>query len=387
MTEFLVKHFAHSRPTITLPMTAAKYTEPYQIGEAIPVNLQYGITLDGSDFCTYEIPMQNPMAKWQQSEPYISDFSLYRDGLPFMSGITTGIGFKPNSGLLSVSGKNWRHWLERRIYPFDMPSVAADFDPTFTRTATDTITIAWDLIEDTSLNAVYSLGGSNYAYVGVMITEPVFLGTSGLVIDYKIDYADEESIASKVDDLSKRHPGFDWFIDFDRVFRVVAPYRGRDRTYIILEEGVNVTGTDFSNDGILASRTYATGQGTSQKMMDIGEHSGTTYFFRLMEKFVDFGEISSQSQIYYLAQGEDLRSVHGIEMITTTVIPQSFDFHANVQIGDLVKVRIPTSYFPSGYIGGGSGATRRIVNIAGSVDNEGNETITLTLDNSHEAYL
>ena len=329
------------------------------LGEAIPEQLQYTYTLAEPSTVQYELDINHNLAIRANTQPYVTDFLLLRDGTEFLGGLHTAVSLDEALIRLLISGKDYKHYLEKRQFPFDPTDLTAY---TFEKPATDVFTIAEDM-----LNVV--LAESN--------SLPMFYanGLLGQTIDYRIDPGDTETIYDKINGLAEADAnGFDWLVTHDRWVRFYAPEKGVANTYIF-EKGRNLETLLFEDNGPIGNHCLGLGAGTATRLGSVVNNAASQATYRRLDMAMDFGaSVIDQAQLDDLAAGK--AEGHGMPRlkiqaeVVTDYISEVFD---EVALGDTCRFIGDTHYLAID-------ANYRIVGFQGGQrDSESTEQLTLLL--------
>lgn len=329
------------------------------LGDVFPNTPEFAIYLGKVGYCNYEMDLGHPLAVKQSTEPYATDFKLFRDDKPIIGGLHTNVAIGDNieDRVLKVSGKDWMHYFEIRFWPFDPVNPTANM---YLVTGRDVFNVVKDFL-DTILALSYS---------------PVFtyaFGLSGNVVNYKIEQADTEAILSKITTLSQRSPGgFDIEVTHDREVKLYSPTKGIQRD-LVLEQGANVYKLNYSNDGPKGTHTLAQSHVTSSRVAVAIDHVNLPKYRRI-DYAADIPDLADASLIGSIGAGESNRAATPHTEFTATIVPDFIDdIFDRVSVGDTMRVSgdLQWDVIDDDY---------RLVSIVGKPDNEGNEEYELGFD-------
>jgi hypothetical protein len=324
-------------------------------GEVNPMGLEFGIALSQVNFCNYDISLTNPMASYGYCRPYITDFYLYRDNLLIMAGIHTEIQPDLDTRLLKVSAKEWLHYLEKRIYPFDPANPTANLVTYFQNDAF--------VVVELILDAVLALSNSlplNYDN-----------GTSGLLVNWRNDPGDTNSIYDIIKDLGDASPGFDFEVSPDKEFLMYAP-RKAISTGFTMQAGRNILNLSYVDSGPDYNHLLGLGQGTTSRLGVVKEDSGSRTTYRRLDGSVDYGDVTAET-LDRQAEGDISRGAQSIVKLSGTIVPtESDNFWANVQPGYIINVVADTEYVQIN-------DQFRVLSFAARVTDQGDEQIEVAL--------
>ncbi len=324
-------------------------------GEVSPNGLEFGIALNEVNYCNYDMSLSDPMASYSLCRPYLTDFNLYRDNLLIMGGLHTEVAPDLDERVLKVSGKEWLHYLEKRQYPFDPANPTASLVTYFN---TDAFTVVENI-----LNTVLALSNS--------LPLTYSNGTSGLLVNWRIDPGDTDFIYDKIKALGDASPGFDFEIAPDRTFLMYSPKKSIVSNFTV-EDGRNVTKLTYSDTGPDYNHLTGYGQGTASKLGVVKDDTSSRATYRRLDGSVDYGDVSSET-LSRQAQGDIERGAVPVVHLSATIKPSEADsFWSNVQVGYVITVIADTEYVQIN-------DTFRILNLTCRVNEQGDEEIDLAM--------
>ena len=329
------------------------------LGEAIPEQLQYTYTLAEPSTVQYELDINHNLATRASVQPYVTDFLLLRNGTEFLGGLHTGVSLDEVLIRLQISGKDYKHYLEKRQFPFDPTDLTAY---TFEKPATDVFVIAEAILavvlaETNSLQMFYANG------------------LLGQTIDYRIDPGDSETIYEKISQFAEADTnGFDWLVTHDRWVRFYAPQKGAANSYIF-ERGKNLEALSFEDNGPVGNHCLGLGAGTASRLGSVVDNAASQATYRRLDKVMDFGAaVIDQAALDDLATG--MAAGHGMPRLKIQAevvfdyIDEVFD---EVALGDTCRFIGDTHYLSID-------ANYRIIGFQGGQrDSESTEQLTLLL--------
>jgi len=326
------------------------------LGEATPEELQYSLMLAEPHTVQYKLKSENTLAVYPNVCAYETDFLLQRDSDDFLVGMHTGVNVDEAEELLSIAGKDYKHYLERRQFPFD-PT-----DPTlylFEKPATDIFTVVEDILT-VVLAETYSLPMS-YAN-----------GLAGTTIDYRIDPADTENIYEKINSLAEGH--FDWLVDVSRWVRLYAPNKGTVNSYVF-EKGRNLITLPYEDTGPDGNHVLGLGAGTANKLGSVYNNVTGQQLHRRLDSSHDFGsDVIDQSRLNDLTNAEGARTIKHKLKIEAEVVPDYIDEVLDeVALGDTCRF-IGSNFHKD------IDQNFRIVGFQGTDSKNGAETLTLVIE-------
>lgn len=337
------------------------------VGEVFPENLDFVIHLSDVGGITYDLDLNHPMAVRRFTEAYVTDYRIvYTDAvgsLPIQAGMHTAVEVDDlDSDILKVAGKEWRHWLERTIYPFNPANPTANLYLAFQR---DIFTVVQEIVASAT-----SLPNS----LPLTFATPGQLST--FLINYRIDAGDTEYMLSKLNALAQGDPGFDFDISWDKKISLYYPKKGVYNTQVVFETGRNIHRLTFSERGIDGTRVLGLGSGTASRIGRLKENVTASGKYRRHDVVKDFGNVNDATLVDTLATAELARASAPIASFSCTYIPDAtIDFWRQVHVGDIVQVRADLRYDQID-------ADYRLIAIEGRPDDEGNMEIALTFDDA-----
>lgn len=263
---------------------------------------------------------------------------LFRQGwTPISAGLITSVTTRRGSDFMSVGGKDWLHYFQRRQFPYngdptvpgnsDLMIEAYGFPPTlgfsYDEKAAD-VTAHLENILNTVLN---KYGSWPFLYS---------LSPIGKVINYSIPLADQRFISDIITEMSDIDPGFDFEATWDLRFQTASPYfygdpatfditdpTSAEWSWVFDDTAPAFTPFDltFTNNGPIA--THVSGYGpdnSAQSSVTKGYVPGHDQFARLDASY-DFGGLANPAAISARTSKQlafDLQPVHEIPL---TVLP------------------------------------------------------------------
>lgn len=349
-------------PPIGPPPVLVRWTvvhqnhDEYALGEVYPKNLDFALYLNRIGYCNYDIDMSHPLGRKEHTNPYETDFILYRQDEAIMGGEHTSINVGDvEAGVLSVAGQDWGHWIERQMWPFD-PN-----DPllyTYLETDRDIALVVKDILTQV------------LAFPDCLDLDLSFINAIGNNIDYKIEINDSEAIYNKITELAKRSPGFDFEITHDKRFLIYSPQKGSN-IGISLVQGHNIFEVQYTNNGPTATYTLGTARSSSSQIGYIVQ-SDAPQFRRSMVNH-EFSDITDENQLIDATEGEAARNVSPHRELTMKVVKEALDVWAVMRPGDTIHVDANLGYehIDDDF---------RVVGMQCTPNDEGDEEWSLTVD-------
>jgi hypothetical protein len=206
------------------------------------------------------------------------------------------------SGFTTIYGKDWKHYLERRHYPFnplsinqfDLHSPMAGY--AIYRNA-DVAAHIKDLLDQT-------LGMAN----SLAITYPTLTTNLGIPVDFQLAHADSTTILTFIDQLSGVDPGFDYDILTTKELRLYSPHKynilvasnSAYANYIFDSSNANLItdGPTFANNGPLATHWLGLGSGVGDGKMGVAlGYSASQAVYRRLDQVQDYSEVKKASDL------------------------------------------------------------------------------------------
>lgn len=366
-----------------------------QLGVLGPGTIDYEVSLDAVD------GDGDPVVTPDFVGPYRTDFLLKRDDLddPLMGGMHTQVGGQDGEtpiDVVRIAGKDWLHYLERRVWPYDATKSAVlwptgllwDFNAEVGQQVKDIletirdVSANWPAAPNTlSPNPSYSLGftvDADDTTVSRRITIPKLDATTiyGLVQTY----AQMQKGAGG---------GFDFYMTWDKIFRLVVPEIGDpDSPVFTLEVDAtshfpNMVSAGFTNTGPEATHVLGVGAGTANQQGGINKHfPASSAVFRRLDKVADFGDVTDLLALEAmtaldLAFGSN--PVHEIPIeVNPADIPGFWDPDTGARPGRYVAVDYDLGFHQIN-------STQKIVSMDCTVDTEGEERVVLAFNQFYDA--
>lgn len=227
--------------THTLPMNDSKeyYIDHFDNTLSVihtfhPENLQAVLNISQPHTVTYEISY-SALDTTGTTVVFAEDFiGPYRDGwllrqgfVPIAAGLITSTNGKKGDDFMTVGGKSWLHYFERRQYPFngdpahlfDEAIGGAPYGFAYYAGAVDVATILSDV-----------LGHILSKYGSWAIDLTTLSSLTGTLANFEIPIGDESFASDFIATLSQVAPGFDYRVTWDMIFQIAAPYFFGDPT-------------------------------------------------------------------------------------------------------------------------------------------------------------
>lgn len=330
------------------------------LGETFPSNLSFSMPLSMTGDVSWEMAIEDPLCNWNKLFPKRTDYTLLLGQTELQGGIITGVDVSDvESEVISISGNDYLCYLEGRWFPFDPLDLASG--GYIAPVNTDVFTIVEDLL-DATLALQYSLP---LTYNN---------GLSGQTVnDFKIPLGDTEDIKAKIEALSKKLPGFDYEITWDRQFKMYPDKKGTTKEFTF-EQGRNIYLLNYSNRGPAGTHTLGIVQGNGNKLARSRDHSGMVTY-RRWDVHEELSMSTTDADVIQAStDAESERNIApAIEFAAHFVGEEGIDILHELETGDRVPV-----YADLGWIVVDD--YMRVVNIQGQVDDEGNHELIFTFD-------
>jgi hypothetical protein len=331
--------------------------------------------------------------------PYRSDFALRRSDLtnPLITGMVTPYGgADPSEDHVKISGKSYLHYLERRHWPYDpgdgeTPGLSYVNWPDgfrFKVADADTGQIIKDILEtvrDLSPNFP-DPPGSTLATRSFSLDFTVDVDDTGHNINYEITPFESQSIYELIKSLSEGvradKAAFDFYMTWDKVFRLVYPEVGDPaHPVLFLEVDVetgkaNMTAAQQTNTGPQCTHVLGVGAGTSTKAGGVNRHfRHNSSIFRRLDEITDFGDVKNLGALISLTAGTLSFGANPVHEVSIEVDPNQIPHFWQ-------RVRPPGQYVMVDYDLGYAriNSVQKIVSIDCTVTPEGDETAVLNLN-------
>lgn len=351
---------------------------------------------------------------------YATNYELYRQssgaGVCISAGMLTSMNFNKDRDTVLIAGKDWIHYLERRIYPFDpqlyisggwtqwprqWPDVRGAFgsqnynDPS----PVDVGFIVRQLLQSMLFEPPTEINAANFPLAtnwptGAASTfgVPAFtvnVPTFGEVTKYKIFPGDATTIYDHVRKLSEQS-SFGFEFDIDPITLAITVYPGRRDSgaliYSFFPSDDELVGQivefDWTNEG--PEGTYLVGLASRDKRIgDIWTDLDNVQAFGRLDKVYDYGEISNSDLV--LEMLKDQNDLHPQKKLQLSLFNPEFlalNFYTGGRPRGLIglRVRVIADFDPLHTVF----ADFRINALNFNVDSSTNETVALELEMVYE---
>lgn len=363
-----------------------------QLGELGPGAIDYEVSRHAKN------DDDSPVVTEDFVGPYRTDWLLKRSDLddPIMGGIHTEVGGQDGETpmeAVQIAGKDWLHYLEHRVWPYDATLSGVDWPDGFRFKVTggEVCQIVKDVLEtvrDLSANypAAPDVLGPNPSY---SLGFTVEADDTGVDINHEITPFDATSIFQRVQTLSqmgKTRGGFDFYATWDKIIKLVAPEIGDPGAPIFAlhvdatNHLANMLSAGFTNTGPEATHVLGVGAGTSTQQGAINKHfPASSAVFRRLDKIADFGDVKNLDVLESLTSLELAFGSNPVHRIPIEVDPRNFE-------GFWVKTR-PGKYVAVEYDFGlhTVDSIQRIISMDCNVNQEGDERVVLAFNQFYDA--
>lgn len=343
--------------------------------------------------------------------PYASNYELFRGNMavPISDGMVTSVNLNFNRDSVLVSGKDWKHYLQRRIYPFtpedyitynpDAPLAFWDKWPkkwvTPIGDAVPVTRVVRDLLmsmrKGVALDYKNTLVQGN-ALKNTLGTAPIVwnINTSiGPTVRYQIYPGDQTTIFDHIQKLSEMNDGFEWdILPGSREFKMWQPTKYKSNVPVYSwtatddESQGSFIAFDWTNEG--PDGTWLLGLGSGKhKMGATWTYQPSLRQYGRLDLVYDYGEIQDQSMI--LRRLKDQNDLHPQKRLAITLSNPEFlglNFYTADRPRSLVgnTVRVTHNFAPYHLVD----AYFQINAITWSVDESTNEEVGLELSMVYE---
>lgn len=292
--------------------------------------------------------MGDPNLRLEQFGPYRTDYALYRTGAGgnrrlIVEGMVTSVNLSSDRDSILVGGKDWLHYLERRVYPFDPQLyIQGDWDqwpvgwPHFAGSRREKLgnpvevrDIVEDMLDHMQSVTLPSLPGGVPAGPGMGQLDIIFNNPpTDTKTKYKIYPGDQTTMFEHIQKLSEQVDGFEFdILPGSREFKMWSPGRLQDVPVYRIEtqqddEGKGaVVAMDWTNDG--PDGTYLVGLGTADKKAGaVWYYRPSLQTFRWLDKVYDFGEMANTDLLFNMLK--DQNDLYPQRKLSLTVLNPEF---------------------------------------------------------------
>jgi hypothetical protein len=208
-------------------------------------------------------------------------------------------------GFTTIYGKDWKHYLQRRHYPFD-PST-----PTAYNHGTPPLGYAIYSNADVTVHVKNMLDTTLAMANSLALTYPT-LGTAvGIPTNFQLAWADTTDILSLISGLSDVAPGFDYEILNTKEFRIYAPHKYDpaswntpsvcNYTFDSTNQNLITSGPEYVNNGPQATHWFGYGSGIGQNSTQVGCVLGmpaAEAVYRRLDESQNYDQVKSKADIH-----------------------------------------------------------------------------------------
>lgn len=358
----------------------------WQLAELGPSEIDYEVSLTATDTIT-----DDPVVSLDFVRPYFQDFALYRDAQLLMGGMITGLNIEAGGECVKIAGKDWLHYLERRMWPYDATLSYVNW-PTgfrFKVTAAEIGQIVTDVIETVrDVSGNYPGPPNDLTFPSYSLKFVVDCDDTTVNRNYEISAFETSNVYDLVRSLSqmdKDDGGFDFYMTPDRppatTFRLVYPEIGNPAVPIYTLEideptaFANMLELGYTDSGPEASHVLGVGAGQATRAGGVNKHlrivSART---RRLDKSGDFGDVKNLGTLESKTLAELNRAWRSIHEIPILVDPATIpNFWTVTQPGEYIMVDYDL-------FGHHVNSVQKIVSMDVTVDLEGNERVLFGLN-------
>jgi hypothetical protein len=335
---------------------------------------------NGPHELTFELATANEALDFNKIVPYEVDFELWRETVetPLIAGIVTSINFESESEMLQVACKDWLHYLDRRIYPFD------PMDPNHYVAGAPPRGSALEVVQEEVSSIVALLLNQTLAVPNSLDFFLDEMPDTGHKTDLTVSLFDTESIMSKIQQLSQQEPGiFDFWITWDRHFHMAVPRRFpieclADATkcaWYFNDSASGLLHVNFTDTG--PEGTYLIGYGSLVGSTDVQVGLAVQDFhnrFRRLDATRDFGDVTSRSRVDALTTAAYAQTANPTYEVVIEVYPDAIEnFWNKIYPGSAIWLdyKHEARHIFSAH---------EVVSIECQVGNEVDESVTLNLN-------
>lgn len=388
------------------------FTEPFGednlTGSFRPENLSFSIKNSEPGEINFEIPLSEPTLRHNQFGPYRTDYHLYRIGsggnrLLLVEGMVTSVNLNNDRDTILVSGKDWLHYLQRRIYPWN-PVAYKNGDwvkwpqgwPHFANSlrekegnAVEVRQIVEDILErmqTVTLPALPNVAPDTTPGRGQLDIQFNNVNT-GVEVRYTILPGDQTTVFEHIQKLSEQAHGFEFdILPGSREFKMWSPdrlqanpiYRFTSMNPVGTEAFGAYTNIDWTNDG--PQGTFLVGVGESDHRIGRVWYYGRSIDqYRWLDQVYDFGSIKNDELIFGLLKDQD--DLFPQRKLSLTILNPEFlaaSFYLGGRPRSVIGQRVNIIHHFSPYWSVNS--DHRVNAINWSVDQSTNESIDLELE-------
>ena len=324
---------------------------------------------------------------------YKTDFALRRADLedPVMAGMHTSAPSAEDSGdaplgPVQIAGMDWLHYLDLRVWPYDATLSYVNWPDgfAFNVAAAEIGQLIKDILETVrDLSAAYPGPPDPTATPSYSLGFTVDADDTGVSMDYLISPFDSTTILAMIQQLASAETyaggyGFEFFMTWDKVFRLVYPSIGDPTSPVFTLEVdatthvANMRKVGFTNNGPLATHVLGVGSGTANKQGGINKHfPKNSAVYRRIDQVASFAQVADLGALEALTGGTLAFGANPVHEIPVEVDPADIpNFWTVCKPGVYVEVVYDLGVHQINSV-------QKVVSMDCTVDEEGNETVVL----------
>lgn len=241
--------------------------------------------------------------------PWRHGWLLRQGWTPISAGPITSVRTRKGSDFMSVGGKDWLHYFQRRQFPFNGdPTVPGNEDGMLEAFTGSKLGFGY-YVENADIathldNIISMVLNKDYSFGITYALAPI-----GKAINYEIPIGDQRFISDMIGELSDVAPGFDFETTWDMVFQIASPYFYGDPTTFDITDSTDSHwafvfddsddahtpfDVEFGNEGPIS--THVAGFSSSEMAVTKGYGPGQEQFSRLDASY-DFGSFPNRDAL------------------------------------------------------------------------------------------
>jgi hypothetical protein len=353
------------------------------IETVFPENLNFTLNKKPPHTIQYEISLSSPLVSHDFVGPYRTDFELLYKDYVIMRGHHTFLDVGLGDEHVTVYGKDWWHYLERRHFPFNpKPNNVNDYV-----IGTPSVGLAYEALDYVNVHITELLDVTLARPNSLNITYPT-LGTAiGSPVGYSLPLGDTTSLASIIEGLSDIEPGFQYEIRPDKELRLYTPQKYDVSVWNTPANGQHIFTIDdpsiielrFSNAGPDGTHWLGIAGGIGQNK--VGAARGLVAneaIYRRLDGSSEYGDNMNLSNVIARTMGDLKHGANPQHEITFKVDPSKIeDFWILFEPGYAIWINIDL-------IAHQIDSAQEITRMDCTVDNEGNAEVDFGLDQIYE---
>lgn len=363
------------------------------LGIVAPENLHFVLNIDEPHTLEFEQSIFNTVTSIFRGDapsagPYQTDWALKRDAFTVATGIVTRLEGQGGSEFFTISGQSYLHYLDRRIFPFQLTYSNSISNPSGTGARiwagggyyaiqTNVDQILLDILDYVDNIDIYGLTFTTD--IDPIDFAPFF---------YSIEGGDSESILSKVRALSElqyKAGGFDFEMTKNKVFKAYYPEKGSYTDPVIViyvDSDGNTTATElgFANTGPEATHVLGSGGGGWLPVNKDFPESSAKY--RRLDSAHDFGDnVKSADMLDNMTSSHLSLGANPVHEVPITVNANEIEnFWQAVEAGFYAYVQYDLGWHKID-------SSQKIVSLDCTITNEGDENVAFGLNQYYDRSL